>query len=273
MAAVGRALSPDSLVPAGWKQCWVWLVSHALRFEVLSRGLPTDPVPESFEPERDADGRPVLDIVRYACGSVAQVGDRVRCPEQWGTGCEHDVIEIHGGEQYGDYLRVSDDSGLCPNVLASTVRLVSRGAEHQAMTDSSPRRPCCNEVGHDWNQATEICDHCGARLSVEVARGRAETPAPQPSLPSRYAAFRATVERVVAEEAPAARVVTDWSEKPWRGIEGGPRGFCELQCQDYRMTFSCGIATVDVEAWERDTSRQIAACRERLGDHAMGRKP
>lgn len=42
---------------------WQWKETGAygpLLWEILSRGRPEDPVPERFEPERDAEGRPVL---------------------------------------------------------------------------------------------------------------------------------------------------------------------------------------------------------------------
>lgn len=174
-----------------------WHTSAPLLWEILSRGLPADPVPESFEPERDAEGRPVLDA---------------RCP---GLGDARTVKP-----------ELCDFSGRATRRLASGV-----------------------EVFECWEQRTE-----------------------PPSLASRYAAFRATVERVVAEEAPAAMVVTDigrWTERD--GSVGGE-------------TF---IAWIDGGGWQTDIGVRADGSEERLrtlllerlgdirtvlGARAMGRK-
>lgn len=72
-------------------------------WEVLARGLPTDPVPAQFEPERDAQGRPVLgkdagddrlDALAYALGvklfPIQSVDDAgvMRDWDDLGTNCD-----------------------------------------------------------------------------------------------------------------------------------------------------------------------------------------
>jgi hypothetical protein len=107
---------------------------------------------------------------------------------------------------------------------------------------------------------------------VTCAACRERIGKPAPPLADRYAAFRETVERVVREEAPAVRVVTDWSAMPWGGREREPHGFSDLRLDGEAAISSHALHAIDVEAWERDIRRDLSTLRERLGARAMGRK-
>lgn len=158
-----------------WAQC-----------EIIQRGLPTDPVPVSFEPERDAEGRPVLQEDRDA----------------WTA------------------------SGEMLNRLDAAAKTLASGGGKIAF----------------------------AKVGSVAGIGDID-PTPQ----QRYAAFRATVERVVGEEAPRARVVTDWS-----GNEGQAWLRLGDESFEFRLELTGGPYDQDVRNLLVNFGNQLAA-------RAMGR--
>lgn len=139
--------------------------------EILSRGLPTDPVPERFEPERDREGRPVLER-----SSQALVMQR---PE-----LAHVLhLFVDGVCACGSQLRRDD----------------------MVMGDGTVR----SVAGELLGRATETIGGPPSLPPGVTAMPYPSEPKPQPDLHSRYVAFDARVREIVAEVAPLAPVVTD----------------------------------------------------------------
>lgn len=107
-------------------------------------------------------------------------------------------------------------------------------------------------------------DPCAPK-GFDFGWGDAPKPTPNPSLPDRYAAFRETVERVVGEEAPAVRVVTDF-----HGRAGG-RGVAWLSCEDQKTFIELSL-DAPAEMVKRSARDRLEAIRRNLGQRAMGAK-
>lgn len=91
---------------------------------------------------------------------------------------------------------------------------------------------------------------------------------PTIDLPSRYAAFRETVERVVRERAPAARIVTDWHGDTANRVAGC---VAWVTVADVTVECACSLGMSERTVAEYVADRVDLLC-DKLGARAMGKK-
>lgn len=217
----GREMRPGDLLasPSGflYRTARAW-AGGSCKWEVIARGAPGDPIPETFEPTRGADGHPVLDedfpgpgsrrrgtITAEAPWPAVTTSDRALAgpTDKWGRDIEPgDLVRTTPPErlrlwrvrsvwQWGVRWKGEiSDWGTVPEQIHH-VEVVSRGLPEDPV-------PASFDVQRD-----------SAGRPVLGLRFPPADPEPKRTTPIDYEEFCETVRANVAALAPAVEVVTD----------------------------------------------------------------